>query len=174
MIPQVVAAIASGPVALVFGPERTGLTNEEISRCHFLIHIPTDPVYPAINLAQAVAICLYEVRRAWFASGPTASPADAPAPFADVERMFAHLGSGDPTSARELELNVIAAVVIGGASLAGGQGTVVGAMLGVMILALLQNGVRQFDVPVEVRYVLIGVIIVVNTALSRWQRRETA
>jgi len=87
--------------------------------------------------------------------------------------MFAHLGSGDPSSARETELTVIAAVVIGGASLAGGQGTVIGALLGVLILALLKNGVRQFNVPGEVQYILIGVIIVVNTALSRWQRRGT-
>jgi ribose transport system permease protein len=86
--------------------------------------------------------------------------------------MFAHLGIGDPNSAKELELKVIAAVVIGGASLSGGQGTVTGTLLGVLILAVLNNGVSNFNVPVEVQYILIGAIIIVNTALSRWQRRQ--
>ena len=55
-----------GPTALVFGPEPTGLvTNAEVTLCHYLIHIPTDPEYQALNLAQAVAISLYELRRAW-------------------------------------------------------------------------------------------------------------
>jgi tRNA C32,U32 (ribose-2'-O)-methylase TrmJ len=57
--------MGSGPVALVFGPERDGLTNEEITRCHHLIHVPAYPSYPALNLAQAVAICVYELRCAW-------------------------------------------------------------------------------------------------------------
>jgi ribose/xylose/arabinose/galactoside ABC-type transport system permease subunit len=84
--------------------------------------------------------------------------------------MFAQGGSGDPGGGRELELNVIAAVVIGGASLAGGQGTVVGALLGVLILGILENGVSFCDVPVEVKHILIGVIIIANTSLSQWQR----
>jgi ribose transport system permease protein len=85
--------------------------------------------------------------------------------------VFAHGNSGDPNAAVGLELDVIAAVVIGGASLAGGQGTVAGTLLGVLILGVLENGVSFFSVPVEAKYVLIGVIVVVNTALSRWQRR---
>ena len=59
MAPKLVQALAAGTVALVFGPEPSGLTNEEVVRCHCLIHIPADPTYPALNLAQAVAICLY-------------------------------------------------------------------------------------------------------------------
>lgn len=88
--------------------------------------------------------------------------------------MFAHLGIGDPNCGKELELKVIAAVVIGGASLSGGQGTVVGTLIGVTILALLNNGVNQFQVPVEVQYILIGAIIVANAALGQWQRRRSA
>jgi tRNA/rRNA methyltransferase len=65
IIPLLVEQLDHTPVALVFGPEATGLTNAEIASCHYLIHIPTDPGYPALNLAQAVAICLYELRRAW-------------------------------------------------------------------------------------------------------------
>lgn len=84
---------------------------------------------------------------------------------------FARVG-GDPSGSVGMELDVIAAVVIGGASLSGGQGTVVGTLLGVLILQVLDNGVSNFNVPVEVRLILIGVIIISNTALSNWQRRR--
>ena len=85
--------------------------------------------------------------------------------------MLYSLGeSGDPSAGVGLELEVIAAVVIGGASLTGGRGTVVGTLLGVLILGILNNGVSLFNVPVEVRYILIGGIIILNTALSQWQR----
>lgn len=80
---------------------------------------------------------------------------------------FAHVGSGDPSSNVGLELTVIAGVVIGGASLRGGRGTVVGTLLGVLILGVLENGVSAFDVPVEVKYILIGGIIIANTAMSQ-------
>lgn len=86
--------------------------------------------------------------------------------------LFAQGGSGDPSAAEGEELYVIAAVVIGGAALTGGQGTVVGTLLGVLILAILANGVSIFNVPVEVQYILIGVIIVANTALSGYTRRD--
>jgi tRNA/rRNA methyltransferase len=90
IVPHLVAAMRTGPAALVFGPEPTGLTNAEVTRCHFLIHIPTDPTYPALNLAQAVAICLYELRCAWLRRG-AGPPAPERAPFAEQERMFEHL-----------------------------------------------------------------------------------
>jgi ribose transport system permease protein len=85
--------------------------------------------------------------------------------------LFAKLGSGEPGGAVGLELNVIAAVVIGGASLSGGQGTVLGTLLGVLILGLLENGVNRCHVPVEIQYILIGVIIIANTGLSRWRQK---
>ncbi len=83
---------------------------------------------------------------------------------------FAHSNVGDPSGNVGFELTVIAAVVIGGANLNGGQGTVWGTLLGVLILGVLENGVSAFDVPVEVKYILIGLIIIANTALSQWQR----
>lgn len=83
--------------------------------------------------------------------------------------MFAHGASGNPSGAEGLELRVIAAVVIGGASLTGGQGTVMGTLLGVLILEVLSNGVSLFNVPVEVQHILIGVIIIANTALGHWR-----
>jgi ribose transport system permease protein len=87
--------------------------------------------------------------------------------------LFAHGDSGNPSAGEGLELTVIAAVVIGGASLNGGKGTVAGALMGVLVLGLLANGVSLFNVPVEVRYILEGGIILLNAALSRWQRPET-
>ncbi len=50
-----------GRVALVFGPEKHGLTREELSFCHLLVEIPTDARQPSMNLGQAVAVCLYEL-----------------------------------------------------------------------------------------------------------------
>jgi tRNA/rRNA methyltransferase len=48
-------------IALVFGPEKRGLTREDLSLCHYLLTIPTDPAQPSMNLGQAVAVCLYEL-----------------------------------------------------------------------------------------------------------------
>ena len=87
---------------------------------------------------------------------------------------FAHGNGGDPNAGTGLELDVIAALVIGGVSLSGGQGSVSGTLIGVLILGFLENGMGFFDVPIEVKYILIGVIVVLNTALSGWQRRKTA
>ena len=50
--------------ALLFGSEKTGLTNEQMSYCHALVHIPTSPGCPSMNLGQAVAVCCYELARA--------------------------------------------------------------------------------------------------------------
>jgi ribose/xylose/arabinose/galactoside ABC-type transport system permease subunit len=85
---------------------------------------------------------------------------------------FAHLGIGDPSSHVGLELVVIAAVVIGGASLSGGQGHVLGTLLGVLIWGVIENGVSFFNASVEVKYLLIGTFFIVNTALGQWQRRR--
>jgi ribose transport system permease protein len=85
--------------------------------------------------------------------------------------FFAHGGAGNPSGAEGLELEVIAAVVIGGASLTGGRGTVLGTVLGVLTLLVLNNGVNTFNVPIETQLILIGVIIVANTALSQWRAR---
>jgi tRNA/rRNA methyltransferase len=91
ILPRLLPALSAGPVGLVFGPESCGLSNDEVARCHYLIHIPTDEAHPALNLAQAVAVCLYELRRAWLAGG---RPPAAPKPLADFatqEHMFARL-----------------------------------------------------------------------------------
>lgn len=56
-------AVEAGPVALLFGCEKFGMSNEEISHCHWLMHIPTRPEHDSMNLGQAVAVCLYELVR---------------------------------------------------------------------------------------------------------------
>lgn len=53
-----------GRVALLFGSEKIGLTNDDFSHCHWLLHIPTDAEHISMNLGQAVAVCLYEIARA--------------------------------------------------------------------------------------------------------------
>lgn len=83
---------------------------------------------------------------------------------------FAQIG-GTPSSHQDLALDAIAAVVIGGASLNGGRGTVLGTLLGVLIVGILNNGVRFLGVPVEVRFLLVGIVIIGSTALSRFQPR---
>ncbi|MDC6625647.1 tRNA (cytosine(32)/uridine(32)-2'-O)-methyltransferase TrmJ, partial [Leclercia adecarboxylata] len=58
-------AASGGEVALVFGREYAGLTNEELQRCQYHVHIPSDPQFSSLNLAAAVQVLTYEVRMAW-------------------------------------------------------------------------------------------------------------
>ncbi len=67
---------SGGNIALVFGPEKHGLTREDLSYCHALIEIPTDAAQPSMNLGQAVAVCLYEL--ATRAVAATETPAAQP------------------------------------------------------------------------------------------------
>jgi tRNA/rRNA methyltransferase len=55
--------LASGRVALLFGSEKRGLSNQDLSHCHWLLHVPTSPGHVSMNLGQAVAVCLYELAR---------------------------------------------------------------------------------------------------------------
>ncbi|AKC87696.1 RNA methyltransferase [Pseudoxanthomonas suwonensis] len=87
---------AGGPVALVFGRERTGLTNEELQLCHASVHIPSDPAFSSLNLAAAVQVLAYELRRALLAGGPaedgtTPHPDGLPATHEQVEGFFSQL-----------------------------------------------------------------------------------
>ena len=84
--------------------------------------------------------------------------------------QFARLTVGDPTTALGLELDVIAAVVIGGGSLAGGQGTILGSLLGAFLMSFLGNGCSLCGVPNYVQEILTGAIIVAAVALDRLRR----
>lgn len=79
-------------------------------------------------------------------------------------------GSGDPTTASGLELQVIAAVVIGGASLNGGEGTILGTLIGCLIMAILDNGCVLAGIPNASQDVIIGAIIVGAVTLDRFRR----
>jgi len=78
-------------VALVFGPEKDGLTNEELGLCHRLVQIPTSPRASSLNLAQAVAVLAYELRMA--ALMGQARPASAPdlASSLEIQGLLGHL-----------------------------------------------------------------------------------
>jgi len=84
--------------------------------------------------------------------------------------QFGRLTVGDPTTAIGKELDVIAAVVIGGGSLAGGEGTILGSMIGAFLMSALANGCNLVGVPNYVQEILIGTIIVAAVALDRWRR----
>jgi len=78
--------LASGNVALLFGSEKVGLTNENLSHCHWLMRIPTREQHRSVNLGQAVAICMYELVRGSMAV--TRSPEkQAAATAGEVERV---------------------------------------------------------------------------------------
>lgn len=77
-------------VAIIFGPEKSGLSNDELSHCHWLMHVPTGGEQSSMNLGQAVAVCLYELARDTKAATPSDfSP--IPASAEELERVTAAL-----------------------------------------------------------------------------------
>jgi ribose transport system permease protein len=83
--------------------------------------------------------------------------------------QMSRLRQGDPTVAAGSELDIIAAVVIGGGSLAGGEGSIFGSMIGALIMAFLRNGCQQVGWPNYIQEIIIGGIIVAAVALDRWR-----
>lgn len=96
---RAVVAAEGGPVALVFGRERTGLDNEELQLCHAAVHIPSDPAFSSLNLAAAVQVLSYELRCAVLGdvagievdTARTPPPGGSVAPHAELEGLFAQL-----------------------------------------------------------------------------------
>lgn len=92
---RVLAAANEGrQVALLFGNEQSGLSNDELKHCHAAITVPTDPSYGSLNLAQAVQVVAWELREAWLAQGGATAAAqsrDPPAEAAQMEAFFDHL-----------------------------------------------------------------------------------
>jgi tRNA/rRNA methyltransferase/tRNA (cytidine32/uridine32-2'-O)-methyltransferase len=112
-------AAQGGDVALVFGREYAGLTNEELQRCQFHVHIPSDPEFGSLNLAAAVQVLTYEVRMAWLAQQgqptkmakleTTAMLDMQPSTAEEMEQFYGHLeqtlvdiGFLDPLKPRHL------------------------------------------------------------------------
>jgi len=87
---------------------------------------------------------------------------------------FSRLTVGDPTVAVGLELDIIAAVVIGGGSLSGGEGSILGSMIGVFIMSFLRNGCTMMGWPNYIQEIIIGVIIVAAVALDQIRHRRAA
>lgn len=90
---RALAEAAAGPAALVFGRERSGLTNDELDLCHALVNIPANPDYASLNLAQAVQVLSYELRMQWLGEDAAAQqvPEHPPATAAEMEGLYAHL-----------------------------------------------------------------------------------
>jgi len=110
---EMVTRASQSEVALVFGREDRGLTNEELELCHLHVNIPTSDAYRSLNLAMAVQILCYELRmQVLFEDLPESSDSDWDAPFADVEslsRFYEHLEQTlidiaflDPAAPRQL------------------------------------------------------------------------
>ena len=105
-------------VAILFGPEKTGLSNEVLSCCHAIAKIPTSPEFPSMNLGQAVAVCCYELSRPLRSKQPPAKAPPAGAAVGEVTRLvdevervlWAEAGSASgpekvrPETARKLRL----------------------------------------------------------------------
>jgi len=85
--------------------------------------------------------------------------------------QFSNLTVGDPTAAVGMELDIIAAVVIGGGSLSGGEGSVVGSLVGALIMAILRNGCNLVGIPNYVQNIVIGTIIIAAVAVDRLKHR---
>ena len=88
--------------------------------------------------------------------------------------QLSRLTQGDPTVAVGLELDIIAAVVIGGASLSGGTGSILGSMIGAVIMAVLRNGSNQMGWPTYMQEIIIGIVIVLAVALDKFRQSKQA
>lgn len=87
--------------------------------------------------------------------------------------QMSRLRQGDPTVADGLELDIIAAVIIGGASLNGGVGTVLGSMIGALTMAVLRNGSGQMGWPTSVQKIIIGVVIIVAVYIDKLRQPKS-
>lgn len=85
--------------------------------------------------------------------------------------QYANLTVGDPTAAMGMELDIIAAVVIGGASLSGGEGTIGGSIIGALIMAILRNGCNMVGIPNYVQEIMIGLIIIGAVLIDQMRHR---
>ncbi len=96
---RLLAEAQAAPVALVFGNETSGLSNEELSLCQGLVTIPASPEYSSLNLAAAVQVLSYEIRQVWLGQTGWPQPEMDAASGDEVEKFYAHL----ETTLAELE-----------------------------------------------------------------------
>lgn len=86
--------------------------------------------------------------------------------------QYSYLTVGDPTTASGMELDIIAAVVIGGGSLAGGEGSIMGSLVGALIMTTVANGCTKMELPNWVQEIVTGAIIVIAVSLDRFRHRK--
>jgi TrmH family RNA methyltransferase len=97
-------AARGGGVSVVFGPESSGLTRRELDLCHRLVHVPTDPAHPSLNLAQAVLLLGYELRLSSLPpagtppSGEAAPAGELEAAIQDLRASLLSVGYLDPAN----------------------------------------------------------------------------
>ena len=82
---------AADRLAILFGSEKTGLSNQDLSHCHGILRIPTEPNCPSMNLGQAVAVCCYELQRVTGTDGVKPSPSQPGAPIGELTRLLREL-----------------------------------------------------------------------------------
>ena len=106
---RVTAESARGNVAVVFGPEKTGLENADLDLCDALLSIPANPEFSSLNLAMAVQVVTYEIRAAgagkqpeYVADAPLASSAELEHFYEHLERVLTDVGFLDPDNPRHL------------------------------------------------------------------------
>lgn len=106
---EAVARAADGDVAVVFGTEMSGLSNDDLAQCAAVVTIPANPEYPSLNLAAAVQVAAYELRVAAGEHRVWSAPRFAPASHDEVEALYAHAGQTlaamrflDPARPRQL------------------------------------------------------------------------
>ena len=87
---EAIAHCAHGDVALVFGTEMSGLSNDELARCSVIATIPANPEYASLNLAAAVQVVAYELRLAASDGSVWRAPRFEPASFDEIEALYAH------------------------------------------------------------------------------------
>jgi ribose transport system permease protein len=88
--------------------------------------------------------------------------------------QFSRLRQGDPSTAIGIELDIIAAVVIGGASLNGGTGSILGSMIGALTMAVLRSGSIQSDWPNYMQEIIIGIVIILAVGLDKWRQSRAS
>ncbi len=106
---EIIRSCAAKPAAVVFGPERAGLTNAELDLCQAIVYIPANPEYSSLNLAAAAQIIAWEIRCAEGVSVDAPAPEAPPASVEDMDLFYEHLqrvllasGFLDPGNPRNL------------------------------------------------------------------------
>ena len=88
---EVLSALADKPAAVVFGTEKSGLSNSQMDRCNALVYIPANPEYSSLNLASAVQLIAYELRYAQAEFAAPQEPEWPPATAGDMQLFYEHL-----------------------------------------------------------------------------------